>query len=341
MKQIVYVASPESQQIHTWQLDEQGVLTLLQTVNVPGQAQPMVIHPNKSHLYVGVRPACGIISYRIAADGTLQDASLAPLPAGPTHLATDLQGRYIFSASYSGNCVSVSPIGHDGVATAPIQQLDGFAAPHSANIDPTNQRLWVPCLKADHIRLFNVDQAGNLTPHHQAEIATAAGAGPRHMAFHPNGKFAYCINELDGTITMFSIHNHSDHYCTPEQTLDLMPSNFTGTRWAADLHLTPNGRFLYASDRIASVLAMFSIDEHSGNMTLIGHHATEQQPRGFNIDHCGRFLISAGQKSNHIAVCEINAQNGTLTTLARYPVGQGPMWVSILALYTRRRLAAS
>lgn len=161
MKQIVYVASPESQQIHVWQLDDAGALALLQTVDVPGQVQPMTLHPDKTHLYVGVRPAFGIVSYRIEADGTLQQAGMAPLPGSPTHISTDLQGRYLFSASYSGNCASISPIGHDGVVTAPIQQIDGLTAPHSANIDPTNQLVLVPCLKEDRIRLFNLSLAAS------------------------------------------------------------------------------------------------------------------------------------------------------------------------------------
>ncbi|MFC0229496.1 6-phosphogluconolactonase [Serratia aquatilis] len=330
MKQIVYVASPESQQIHVWQLDNNGALALLQTVDVPGQVQPMVIHPDRTHLYVGVRPAFGIVSYRIEADGKLQQAGMAPLPGGPTHISTDLQGRYLFSASYSGNCTSVSPIGHDGVVTAPIEQIEGLTAPHSANIDPTNQLLLVPCLKEDRIRLFNLSLEGKLTPHSQEAVSTAAGSGPRHMAFHPNSKFAYCVNELDGTVDVLAIGENGGQY-TLVQTLDAMPADYNGTRWGADIHLTPNGRFLYVSERAASILTIFSVSEEGGEVAVVSHQTTEEQPRGFNIDHSGRFVISAGQKSDHIEVYEIDQHNGGLTALARYPVGKGPMWVSILA----------
>ncbi|AHG21654.1 6-phosphogluconolactonase [Chania multitudinisentens RB-25] len=330
MKQIVYVASPESQQIHVWQLDDHGALALLQTVDVSGQVQPMALHPDGTHLYVGVRPAFGIVSYRIEADGRLQEAGMAPLPGSPTHISTDLQGRYLFSASYSGNCASVSPIGHDGVVSAPIQQIDGLTAPHSANIDPTNQLLLVPCLKEDRIRLFNLSQEGKLTPHAQDAVSTATGAGPRHMAFHPNHPFAYCVNELDGTVDVFAIRENGGKY-TLVQTLDAMPADFTGTRWAADIHLTPNGRFLYVSDRTASILTIFSVSADGGNLSVVGHHPTEEQPRGFNLDHSGRFVISAGQKSGHIEVCAIDQASGALNRLARYPVGKGPMWVSVLA----------
>lgn len=330
MKQVVYVASPESQQIHVWQLDDKGALALLQTVEVPGQVQPMAIHPDKTHLYVGVRPAFGIVSYRIEADGRLQEAGMAPLPGSPTHISTDLQGRYLFSASYSGNCASVSPIGHDGVVTAPTQQIDGLTAPHSANIDPTNQLLLVPCLKEDRIRLFNLSQEGQLTPHSQEAVATAKGAGPRHMAFHPNHRFAYCVNELDGTVDVFAFSEDGGNYQLV-QTLDAMPADFNGTRWAADIHLTPNGRFLYISDRTASILTVFSVSEDGSRISVVGHHPTEEQPRGFNIDHSGHFVISAGQKSDHIEVYRIDQSSGELAALARYPVGKGPMWVSVLA----------
>lgn len=330
MKQVVYVGSPESQQIHVWQLDDAGALALLQTVDVPGQGQPMAIHPDKSHLYVGVRPLFSIVSYRIQADGTLCQAGIAPLPGSPSYISTDLLGRYLFSVSYSGNCVSVSQIGHDGVVTAPIQQIDGPITPHSANIDPANQRLLVPCLKEDRIRLFNLGLDGQLTTHVQEAVNTATGAGPRHMAFYPNGKYAYCVNELDGTVDVLTISENGSKYRVT-QTLDIMPVGFAGTRWAADIHITPNGRFLYTSERTASILTIFSISADGSMLSVVGHHPTEVQPRGFNIDHSGRFVISACQQSGHIVVHEIDQSSGKLSTLARYPVGKGPMWVSVLA----------
>lgn len=146
MKQIVYVASPESQQIHVWQLDDAGALALLQTVDVPGRAaddpssgqDPPVRRrtPGVRHRQLPHRGG------RHAAAGRHGAAAGQPDP-----YLHRFAGRYLFSASYSGNCASISPIGHDGVVTAPIQQIDGLTAPHSANIDPTNQLVLVPCLK--------------------------------------------------------------------------------------------------------------------------------------------------------------------------------------------------
>lgn len=329
MKQVVYVSSPESQQIYVWRLDDTGALALLQTVDVPGQGKPMAIHPKKSYLYIGVRPLSSIISYRIQADGRLCLAGIAPLPGSPSYISTDLLGCYLFSVSYSGNCVSVSQIGHDGIVTAPIQQIDGQITPHSANIDPANQHLLVPCLKADRICLFNFGLNGKLTTHVQEAVKTTTGAGPRHIAFYPTGKYAYCVNELGGTVDVLTISENSSKYHVT-QTLDIMPVGFTGTRWAADVHITPNGRFLYTSERTASILTIFRIYAEGSMLSVVDHHSTEVQPSGFNIDYSGRFVISACQQSDHIVVHEIEQSSGKLSTLARYPVGKGPIWVSVL-----------
>jgi len=328
MTQIVYIASPESQQIHVWQLADSGALALLQTVEVGGQVQPMTLSPDGHHLYVGVRPEFSAITYRIAADGQLTQVGRAALPGSPTHISTDHEGRYLFCASYSNNCVSVSPIDADGVAQAFSQQLPELSTPHSANIDPTNKILLVPCLKEDRIRLFDLSAAGELTPHQQQAVSTKAGAGPRHMAFHPNKQYAYAVNELDSSVNVYAISQQGNHY-ELVQSLNAMPADFTGTCWAADIHITSNGRFLYISDRTASLLSVFQVAADGSSLTLTGHHDTEEQPRGFNIDGSDRYLIAAGQKSGHIAVHQINPENGALTVLARYPVGKGPMWVTI------------
>jgi len=328
MKQVVYTASPESQQIHAWRLDEEGALSLLQVTDVSGQVQPMVVSPKKDFLYVGVRPNFRVLAFRIAADGTLSEAGEAPLPGSPTHISTDRAGNFLFCGSYNDACVSVSPIGEDGLPQAPsqvIRELDGC---HSANIDNANQTLFVPALKQDRICLYSLSADGTLAPRAQAQVNTVEGAGPRHMAFHPNGSYAYCVNELDSTVDVWALSNARGEV-ERVQSLDMMPPGFNETRWAADIHLTPNGRFLYACDRTSSTITVFSVSEDGGLLTIEGYQPTETQPRGFNIDHSGRYLVASGQKSHHIEVYRISEPQGLLTPLARYAVGQGPMWVVI------------
>ena len=332
MKQVVYVASPESQQIHVFRLADTGELSLLQTVDVPGQVQPMVIHPDGHRLYVGVRPEFGVLTYRIDSEGKLEEAAMAPLPGSPTHLGIDLQGRFVFSASYSFNNVSIHPLDEKGHALAPAQVLENIQAPHSANIDPTNQLLMIPALKEDRIRQFDFSAKGEATPHAGTELKTVAGAGPRHMAFHPNHHFAYCVNELNSSVDVYQKDVSTGEY-RQVQTLGILPADFAGTCWAADLHITPDGKFLYASDRTASLISVLRVSADGSVLELVGHHATQAQPRGFNIDHSGQYVISAGQKSDAIEVAKIDQQNGHLTTLKTYAVGKGPMWVSILDIH--------
>ncbi|MEM6050865.1 6-phosphogluconolactonase [Erwinia sp. P7711] len=331
MKQVVYTASPESQQIHAWQLADDGALTLLQVVDAPGQVQPMVVSPDKRFLYVGVRPDFRVVAYQIDGEGKLTEAGHASLPGSPTHISTDRQGRFIFVGSYNDACVSVSPIGADGLPGEPQQVIAGMDGCHSANIDLINQTLFVPALKQDRICLFDLQENGQLAPHKQAQVTTVAGAGPRHMVFHPNQQYAYCINELDSTVDVWNLNNaHGE--VERVQSLDMMPSDFSETRWAADIHLTPDGRFLYSCDRTASILTVFSVSEDGAMLAVEGHQPTETQPRGFNIDNTGRYVVAAGQKSHHIEVYKIGEDRGLLQPLARYAVGQGPMWVVITQL---------
>lgn len=328
MKQVVYTASPESQQIHAWQLADDGALTLLQVVDAPGQVQPMVVSPDKRFLYVGVRPDFRVVAYQIDAEGKLKEAGHASLPGSPTHISTDHQGRFVFVGSYNDACVSVTPIGADGLPGEPVQVIDGMDGCHSANIALDNKTLFVPALKQDRICLFDLQENGQLQPHKQPQVTTVEGAGPRHMVFHPNQQYAYCINELDSTVDVWKLNN-AQGVVERVQSLDTMPAGFSETRWAADIHLTPDGRHLYSCDRTASLLTIFSVSEDGAVLTVEGHQPTETQPRGFNIDNTGQYLVAAGQKSHHIEVYKIAGEQGLLQPLARYAVGQGPMWVVI------------
>ncbi|MDC9620528.1 6-phosphogluconolactonase [Xenorhabdus sp. XENO-7] len=328
MKQVVYTASPNSSQIHVWSLNIAGELSLLQTVNVPGEVQPMVVNPDGKHLYVGIRPQFSIVTYAIGSDGRLEQQAIAPLPGSPTHISTDRAGRFLYSASYGFNKLSVHPIDENGIAKAPVQIVEGLQAPHSANIDRENRQLLVPCLKEDHIRIFNLDEQGYLTENQADEISTVAGAGPRHMAFHPEKSAIYCINELDATVDVLRKWNKYRIV----QSVDSLTADFSSIRWSADIHITPDGRHLYTCERSESLISHFRVSEDGYHLTLVGNYPTESQPRGFAIDYSGSFLIASGQKSDHISVSRIDKYSGKLTQLARYPVGKGPMWVTVLAL---------
>lgn len=331
MKQTVYTASPESQQIHVWTLHASGEMTLVQVVDAPGQVQPMVISPDKRFLYVGVRPEFRVVAYRITPDdGSLTEAGVAPLPGSPTHISTDRKGRFLFSASYNAANVAVISLENDGLPGEIVDVVEGLDGCHSANISPDNRTLLTPALKQDRICLFTLSDDGKLVAQMPAEVTTVEGAGPRHMAFHPNQQYAYCVNELNSTVDVWKLHDpRGKMECV--QTLDFMPPGFNDTRWAADIHITPDGRHLYACDRTASIITVFSVSEDGSVLNIEGYQPTEAQPRGFNVDHSGKYLVAVGQKSHHAAVYKIKGEQGLLEEKGRYAVGQGPMWVVINA----------
>ncbi|AFH94998.1 TPA: 6-phosphogluconolactonase [Providencia stuartii] len=327
MNQVVYIASPESHQIHVWSMNEAGELTLLQTVTTPGQVQPMVLSHDKKHLYIGVRPNFRVITYQIEDKGTLRLKAETAIPSTPVHLSLDNTGKYLFVPSYHQHNLAVLPINQEGVPQTAIQVIEGLRNPHSSHVDADNQQLWVPCLGEDHIRLFDLHDDGHLTEASADQISSAKGAGPRHLAFHPQHKVIYCVNELDSTINVY----HKFTRYRQVQHINVYPEGRESQRWAADIHITPDGRHLYASERSDSYISHFRVSDDGRELTLEGIYPTEAQPRGFNLDATGRFLISSGQKSDSISVSEIDPITGKLTQIGRYPVGKGPMWVTVLA----------
>ncbi|ABF14063.1 6-phosphogluconolactonase [Baumannia cicadellinicola str. Hc (Homalodisca coagulata)] len=293
----------------------------------------MAIHPAKTHLYLGIRPICSIVSYSIDINsGLLYEVDQTSLPNTPTHLSTDLFGKNLYCASYNGSCLSVHKINEQGIVGTLLQIIDGLTNCHSSNVDTNNLLVWVPCLKEDRISIFRRAELGTLIPYKPNAIHSITGAGPRHMVFHKSGRYAYVINELNSTISICTTNHMTGDVPNIVQNIDIMPSHLANARWAADIHITPNSQWLYCSERSASIIAYFRILEHGSLLQFMGYQETEIQPRGFNIDATGRYLIVSGQKSNYITVYNINQKNGMLKPLARYEVGHGPMYVAIIDL---------
>lgn len=326
MSQIVYTASTESQQIHVWQLQKSGTLALIQIVEVGAEVQPLIINTRQKRLYAGVRPDVGILTFQIDNAGKLIQIKTTPLAASATHLSLDNAQCTLFVAHYHDGLVSVFPLDTHGIPVEPTQVIDGLAGCHSTNVDLSGRFLFAPALKQDRIAVMSIDPEGKIEPQHVKYIHTACGAGPRHMAFHPLGHYAYVINELDSTLLVIKLDEQAFEITA---TVDIMPADFVGTRWAADIHITPDGHHLYACDRTSSLITHFAVDNAGAKLSLRGHHPTEQQPRGFNIDVTGQYLIAVGQHSGYVASMAIDQEKGSLTLLERHPAGKGPMWVAV------------
>lgn len=334
MPTVVYVSNAESGSVSVLHLNlASGVLATVQTVELGGMLMPMAVSPDQRFLYVARRsepPA--VCSLRIAPhDGSLSPVGEAALPASMANLATDATGRFLFSASYGGNLVAVSPIGPDGAAQPAQQVLPTEPKAHALRSDLGNRFAFATSLGGDRVLQFRFDAAsGRLTPNDPPACLSRAGAGPRHLAFHPNGHSVYLLNELDASVDVLAMDPQRGSL-RHAQTLSAWPAGGHGAPWASDLHLTPDARFLYASERRTSTLAGFAVDA-AGGLSALGSVPTQAQPRSFAIDPSGRFLIAAGQASHRLGVHAIDGATGALTAVGEHAVGRDPNWVEVICV---------
>jgi 6-phosphogluconolactonase len=249
--------------------------------------------------------------------------------SGPCHLIVDRQGKNVLVANYGGGSVAVLPIRPDGrlgPATAFIQHQGSSVNPqrqkephaHSMNLDAANRFAFAADLGLDKVLIYRFDpNQGTLAPNDPAAAAVAPGAGPRHFAFHPSGRWAYVINEIDSTVTAFS-YDAKTGALKSVQTISTLPERFTGNSSTAEIQVHPSGKFLYGSNRGDDSLAIFRIDPDTGRLTSVGRQPTQgKTPRGFGIDPTGTFLLAANQDSDSVVVFRIDPETGELR-----PTGQ-------------------
>jgi 6-phosphogluconolactonase len=263
----------------------------------------------------------------------------------PCHLVVDHTGKNLLVANYTGGSVSVFPIGsdgrlqpasafdqHHGSGTDPARQEKPHA--HGVAISPDNRFALVADLGLDRVFVYRFDaERGTITPNDPPWLTTAPGAGPRHVAFHPNGKFVYAINELNSTIALMS-YDAEHGRLESRQTISTLPADAkipkTGNT-GAELVIHPSGRFLYGSNRGHDSLAIFSIDQETGRLTLVGDQASGgKTPRGFAIDPTGDWLVAANQDSANIVVFRIDRETGRLTPTGITAEVDKPVCVKIL-----------
>jgi 6-phosphogluconolactonase len=335
----VYVGNAESQDITVLELKSNGDLTPVETTAVPGPTKPgsslpLAVSPDKKRLYVGLRnEPYSVVTFAIdAKTGKLTSVGPGPLADSMAYISTDRSGKYLLSASYGGNKVTVNPIGPNGVVQPAQQILPTEPNAHCIVADPSNRYVLHTSLGGDLVYQEKFDaKTGKLTPNDPPSISVKAKAGARHLVFSRNKKFVYLVDELDASIYVFPWDAKKGTLNKEVQVTTALPKGFDGKPWAADIHLTPDGKFLYASERTTSTLAAFSVDPKTGLLTPIDSYPTEKQPRAFNIDPTGRYLLSVGQLSNSMTAYAIEKATGKLTKLKEYPVGKNPNWVEVIS----------
>jgi 6-phosphogluconolactonase len=232
----------------------------------------------------------GLILWSGTRRDKLTQKASAPLPDSMPYVSTDRIGRYLFTASYGGDKVAVSPIGENGLVEAEaIQVLPTGRNAHSILPDRSNKFVYAATLGANQVLQFIFDsKTGKLTANEPAAISPEAGHGPRHMAFSPDNQYLYVLNELSGYVTQYAIDSGKgtltlvDSISSVPAEAGLVwgaPQDDKPKVWVADIQITPNGKFLYSSERTTNKIALFTVAPETGKLAYVTNYATEEQPR--------------------------------------------------------------
>ncbi len=317
-----------SEGIYVFRWDgESGALTPVSVVGGIENPSFLAAHPSGAYVYAVEETGEGAV-YAYAFDRTTCELTLLTSQpahgAAPCHLTVDPSGRCVVVANYTSGTVSVLPIAEDGTlepATEVIQhegsgpnaaRQEGPHA-HSVTLDPTGERILAADLGLDKVLVYRLDAVhGKLAPNDPPYGETAPGAGPRHVAFHPSGRFGYVVDELDSTIMGFAYEERTGAL-TRLETVPTLPPDYNGVSHCADIHFGPDGRFLYASNRGHDSIVVYAADPRTGLLEWVEHESTlGETPRNFAIDPSGRFLLAANQDTNTIVTFAITPESGRL-----------------------------
>lgn len=351
-KYLLYVGTytkGDSKGIYAYRFDaKSGDLTSLGLAAETENPSFLAVEPTHHFLYA----VNELTQYKGAASGAVTAFSMDPASgklsklnevashgADPCYISFDRTGKYALVANYTGGSVAVFPIANDGHLEEPASFVQHVGVgkdperqegPHAHWIETTADNRFVVAadLGLDELLVYRFDPSkGSLTPHDPPFAKVKPGAGPRHVTFHPNGKFAYVIDEMGSSISSFS-YDAKTGVLHPLADISTLPAGFKGPNDTAEIHVHPNGKFLFGSNRGHDSIVVFSIDPNSGSLKLVDHFSTQgKTPRNFEIDPTGAYLFVANQDSGTIVVFTIDPNTGRLTPTGK--VLQSPSPVSL------------
>lgn len=328
---IVYVSESGEKCVAVWSLDESsGELTRLGEARLPGAPGSLAISPDRRHLYASVRSARQFATLDVdAKTGALSNPTYADAGFNAAYVFADQTGRWLLAASYSEGVVGLSAIKEGRVTGLPVATLETGKKAHCIQLDPANRFAFVPHVgelnKVEQLR-FDA-QAGTLTRNTPPHLPGGVGEGPRHMQFHPSGKWAYFVNEQGKSVTLCD-YDAEKGTLKARRSVPTVPEDWRDKGSCADIHVSADGRFVYASNRGHDSLAVFTVNLQTGELTPNGQTPTEKTPRSFCLVPGDQFLVSAGEGSHRLIVFRRHAGTGALTPLKSYDCGKGPAWVT-------------
>jgi 6-phosphogluconolactonase len=290
------------------------------------------------------KPTGGVAAFAIdRTNGTLKPINhTSSMGTGPCHLVLDRTGRHLLVANYGSGSVAVVPVGADGRlgdASDVVQHAGRSINPerqkgphaHCVTMDAANRFAFVCDLGLDKVLVYRFDaQRGKLTPHDPPFAQVKAGAGPRHMVFRPDGRFAYVVNELNSTITAFR-YDASARVLHEIQTVSTLPQHFDGANTGSEIDVHPSGKWLYVSNRGHNSVVLFNVDGDNGTLTYVEEQGTGGfKPRHFGIEPSGTYLAVGNQDSDTVLVARIDAGNGRLKPSGVFANAPTPVCVKFL-----------
>lgn len=339
---LVYVGTDtggDSRGIYVASLDETtGELSPPRLAAAIGNPGFLAVHESRPLIYsvAGSRAADGswreeVAAFSVQADGRLALLNTRPSEgSGPCHIAIDASGRVLLLANYGGGNVVSYPIRDDGslgpAASTVRHQGSGVHPqrqqqphPHAIYPDPTRTRAYAPDLGIDKVMIYRLDAAsGRLSPNEPAYAATEPGGGPRHLAFHPDGRHAYVALELTSRVASYRVDAATGALQHVDTRSTLPAGASADGNTAAEILVHPDGRFLYVSNRGHDSIAVFAIDPQTGALRFVDATPSGgRTPRSFGLVPGGRFLVAANQNGGNLTVFRIDAERGTLS-----PTGQ-------------------
>ncbi|WP_010276320.1 lactonase family protein [Paenibacillus senegalensis] len=339
-RMLVFIGSYSEEKdnsVHVYALDEKtGALSLLDQVSGLQNPTFLSLDTDNARLYSiaerrseqGERMGAAVSFEIDPRAGTLKELNRAgTVDATTCHIKRDKHNRYVVVSSYGGGKVGLVSLTADGrigqlldvhehQGSGPNKDRQEGPHPHSAWFSPDERFVFVPDLGIDRVQIYAIDEdKQKLVPHGSAELHP--GAGPRHMAFHPSGRYAYVINELDSTVTAFQYDAQAGqlaylaHYST-------LPGDYKGESYCAEIQISPDGRYVYGSNRGHDSIAVYRIDEASGELAVVQFCSTYgEHPRHFSLSPDGKWLIAANRDTNNVVTYRVDQESGKLQ-----PTGQ-------------------
>ncbi len=329
---ILYVSESGDNRIAVYRMDEStGELTRGAAVELPGPPGSLAMSADRGRLYAAVRSVQQFATLAVdRKTGLLSDPVMAPAGCNASYLHVDKTGNWLLAAAYKENLITVSRIKNGVLEGGPVTTLHAGEKPHCVQTDPSNRFALVPHVGAENkVEQLRFDAAaGTLAPNEPPSMAGGEGQRPRHMQFHPNGRWVYLVNEQGKSVTLCDF-NAKAGTLTIRQTVPTVPSDWDPSQGnCADIHISADGRFAYASNRGHDSLAIFSIDRNTGELTPRGQTPTEKTPRSFCLmPPDENFVVAGGEGSHRLIVYRRDPQAGTLAPLRTYDCGKAPAWL--------------